>query len=1382
MCAVLFILKHDTFYLFLSIKQVDLWINALFISQLGSLIRQIRISSGGKTSAILSSTSTGMFVVFHGTLVSLVLIFQLFTETAGADLWFGSNQQFLCRCTDNNCLPDGTCADGASCLSEWFGPSCQYQNLATVYTVQTSPYNALLSVTDDSQCNVKSGNTNFEVTWNVSNPFTFLWLRFYPKENKTTQEVSIRINNGNVEPLQVFTISNTTIEIRSPNISMIRSINITNLQDLCSLYVNGGRNIALKQTATQDSYFSGSQPSNAVDGNRNPDWYGGSCIHSAGTYEYHYWTVRFDKEYLVNRYVLYSRYNVLSNSPYNACCLDRLQHFNLVSRDVSGQTVLTYTENGTLQQLTYTVASDKLKVSSVTVSQANNILNFCEFEAYGDWICPPGKFGLECNKDCRCRNDVPCFTDTGTCSSGCAAGYTGMGCLTPCSPGTWDVDCANTCSINCLDMTSCDSITGACVGGCVAGFKTPTCIRGCDPGTWGINCSMSCSPHCGGDKSCDPVNGTCINGCDEGYTGVQCDLECARGLWGKNCQNNCSRHCVHSSLCDIKNGACYGGCVDGYVQPTCEQACGFGTWGINCSMSCSSHCGGDKSCDPVNGTCNRGCGDGFEGLTCNEACSQGRWGKNCQYYCSRHCVDVEVCNATSGACAGGCVDGYLLPTCQQAIVAKQQDDANQDINLAAIIAPIVAGVIVIVIVILGVILWRRRKSKHRPADENPYVNDVTHPATAATHEEFSDSQVPQYPVPPPKQAVDKTNQTKSQHKSNNNNEYQNTVPLEADTSIPLENLHTFLQTHSSTFFQEQFKNIPVPENVSTSVGQSELNKNKNRFKNICAYDHSRVHLEINLDENEGDYINASYVDGYKSDEKFIASQGPNKVILNDFIRMLWEQKTDKLVMLTNLMEDGKMKCERYWPEEDDLQFGNITVTLTTTEVFADYTIRKLKLQQKGQPPHPLTQFHFTSWPDQGVPLTPWALVDFEQIVSAEKTTKPIVVHCSAGVGRTGTFIALRHAMREAEDTGRMDFFKTLIKLRQARVLMIQTAEQYEFLHRAANVAMLCIGTTVTSRDITERIKFLKTNVLSGRTLMEKEFQTVCRLCEHLVTTKDETTDKNGVYQNAEILESKNRNTSILPNNTYRARISRGSTDMDDYINAVLVPSFRKKNHQILTQLPLPSTVVDFYRLVVQYKVAVVLALHGESSAHTDVGHYLPDNPTEPLHCSPFEVTVGPATADNVCQQQTVTVQAMDRQSNSELDRAHTFTHLKTTLAAFDVKKLLKITKKVQSHSANSDGRVLYMCSDGAHLSGLLCVLTLLLDRMDHDRCLTVPLVVGSVKVIRPQVISSLTQYQLLYEVLERYNDTTSTYSNFGVASQLSVRADDVTIYENNTSI
>uniref|UniRef100_A0A2C9KY42 Uncharacterized protein n=1 Tax=Biomphalaria glabrata TaxID=6526 RepID=A0A2C9KY42_BIOGL len=203
-------------------------------------------------------------------------------------------------------------------------------------------------------------------------------------------------------------------------------------------------------------------------------------------------------------------------------------------------------------------------------------------------------------------------------------------------------------------------------------------------------------------------------------------------------------------------------------------------------------------------------------------------------------------------------------------------------------------------------------------------------------------------------------------------------------------------------------------------------------------DHSRVHLLINTGKKEGDYINASYIRDNNDKVKFIASQGPNKAVLNDFIRMLWEQHVDIVVMLTNLVEEAKVKCEQYWPESGKVSYGDTKVQVIQAKTFADYTIRTIELNQYNGGTRILTQYHFTSWPDQSVPNSPWALVDLAMKVLAHPTTQPIVVHCSAGVGRTGTFIALHNVLKDAEETNRIDFYSTLIRLRQDRIFMIQT--------------------------------------------------------------------------------------------------------------------------------------------------------------------------------------------------------------------------------------------------------------------------------------------------------------------------------------------------------
>uniref|UniRef100_A0A0B6ZSN1 Protein-tyrosine-phosphatase n=1 Tax=Arion vulgaris TaxID=1028688 RepID=A0A0B6ZSN1_9EUPU len=488
--------------------------------------------------------------------------------------------------------------------------------------------------------------------------------------------------------------------------------------------------------------------------------------------------------------------------------------------------------------------------------------------------------------------------------------------------------------------------------------------------------------------------------------------------------------------------------------------------------------------------------------------------------------------------------------------------------------------------------------------------------------------------------------------------------------------------------------------------------------------------------------------------------------------MLWEQKIDKVVMLTHLVEDGKHKCERYWPEDKKIMFGDIQVKLAATQVFAHYTIRKLRLKKDGDR-HNLTHFHFTSWSDKGVPATPWGLIEFEQIVFACPTLKPIVVHCSAGVGRTGTFIGLRNVMIEAKETGCIDFYTTLLNLRKDRMNMIQTSEQYYFLHKAAEVSLLCLNTTVEASDITERINFLKRRV-SGMTNLEIEFNSICDACaidkdEANVSQSDDTE-----YNNAMILVNKHKNrfNNILPNEVYRPHLN-GADDKEggDYINAVLLPSFTRPDYQILTQLPLPSTVADFWRLVTQYKVSLIVEFEQDLKAKdSTIGDYLPEGENNSLKVDSFIIEARLSASEQYWMQQELLITTNAANKNVETSSSinsveHRLTYLKCVNTDLDSTKLLALAEKTRSHNSADKGRTLFMCRNGAAYSGLVYVLTLLLDRMDSDNLLTIPLIVGATKVIQPHVIPSVKQYRVLYEVLNQYQESTSVYGNIGNVNQ-----------------
>ncbi|XP_059168901.1 receptor-type tyrosine-protein phosphatase alpha-like [Physella acuta] len=1046
----------------------------------------------------------------------------------------------------------------------------------------------------------------------------------------------------------------------------------------------------------------------------------------------------------------------------------------------------------------YDLSSTNEIEPSYTQISVSNFLTLCEVEIYGDNQCVGKTYGLECNNTCNCYNgQETCFVATGGCASGCAEGYHGEGCSKecdagwfgsncmyqchcannycntsgdcingvtcdmgwfgnhcqfPCSDTFYGANCTNKCSTNCVGQL-CDSFIGSCKE-CPSGNKGAFCNETCDDFHFGPRCLNSCSVNCT-DYKCNKTSGHCLS-CYSGITGEFCDRVCDKTHYGPKCQDVCD-YCS-GGICDNVNGTC-DKCDPGRYGERCTP-CRNQTYGIDCRDKCSENCAGAGDCLGYNGTCVDGCQPGYMGDLCNTSCPSGYYGKNCMSTCSKWCIVNETelwCNKTDGLCLMGCRKGYTQ-TDRECSLFLSGIEPSVDSNppLMAIVVPIVVVIIIALLVVGGIIFWRLRQSKNAETADPTLPDDVNTDAdTSDANKLKTFDQVTTKPVGVIAAYCN------------------DSVDLDS-RDIPVSQLNEYMLTHSREFFLDEYRKLPVPENVTMLAGLSEENKHKNRYKNICAYDHSRVHLEINTLKNEGDYINASYIEGYNNEEKFIASQGPNDVIINDFVRMLWEQKVDKVVMLTNLIEDGTVKAVKYWPEEGKATFGDVDVELLAMHVFADYTIRNLELKKKNQPAHHFTHFHFTSWPDKGVPLTPWGLVDFEQRVALGSTSRPIVVHCSAGVGRTGTFIALRNVMREAEDTGRINCFQTVAKLRQDRVLMVQTAEQYEFLHRAAQVAIICMGTTVTANDITARIEYLQETSVSGINNLELEYRDVSKVSSDFNKHKellDNKQEESNIYQNRISLNdtTRNRCSAIMPSKQYRASLACEREHLGDYINAVLISSFTKRENQILTQLPMPNTVTDFWRLVAQYNVKLVVAFQTESSLKDrTLGQYLPANMTTPLDCGPYEIHRGPVKSERLWEEQQITVKVVKKAMvflpDGVTEESHV-THIASKSTDLNPKNLLKLLKHTRSNNVQAQGRVLYMCRNGAEYSGLACVLSLLLDRMDHDQSLTVPLVVGAIKCIRPQVIPSLAQYTCVYEVLKRYNELSTPYSNYDTISR-----------------
>ncbi|XP_063044344.1 receptor-type tyrosine-protein phosphatase eta [Engraulis encrasicolus] len=249
---------------------------------------------------------------------------------------------------------------------------------------------------------------------------------------------------------------------------------------------------------------------------------------------------------------------------------------------------------------------------------------------------------------------------------------------------------------------------------------------------------------------------------------------------------------------------------------------------------------------------------------------------------------------------------------------------------------------------------------------------------------------------------------------------------------------------------EDLKSVGIAQPKNSALAPE--NRTKNRYNNVLPYDNSRVKLSI-LGNPFDDYINASNMPGYNSRKEFIAAQGPLPGTVNDFWRMIWEKNVHTVVMLTRCNEQGRVKCEEYWPAATK-HFDNLIVTTTSDIPLEDWTIRDFDLKNvKTAETRAVRQFHFTAWPDHGVPETTELLINFRHLVREHMDQysrhSPTMVHCSAGVGRTGTFIAIDRLIFQIERDAVVDIYGIIHDLRMHRTLMVQTEDQYVFLNQCA---------------------------------------------------------------------------------------------------------------------------------------------------------------------------------------------------------------------------------------------------------------------------------------------------------------------------------------------
>uniref|UniRef100_A0A8C5INE5 protein-tyrosine-phosphatase n=1 Tax=Junco hyemalis TaxID=40217 RepID=A0A8C5INE5_JUNHY len=556
-------------------------------------------------------------------------------------------------------------------------------------------------------------------------------------------------------------------------------------------------------------------------------------------------------------------------------------------------------------------------------------------------------------------------------------------------------------------------------------------------------------------------------------------------------------------------------------------------------------------------------------------------------------------------------------------------------------------------------------------------------------------------------------------------------------------------------FKEEYEALPEGQTASWDTAKEDENRNKNRYGNIISYDHSRVRLQLLDGDPHSDYINANYIDGYHRPRHYIATQGPMQETVKDFWRMIWQENSASVVMVTNLVEVGRVRCQsqcvkcvRYWPDDTEV-YGDIKVTLIETEPLAEYVIRTFTVQKKGYHEiREIRQFHFTSWPDHGVPCYATGLLGFVRQVKFLNPPEagPIVVHCSAGAGRTGCFIAIDIMLDMAENEGVVDIFNCVRELRSQRVNLVQTEEQYVFVHDAILEACLCGNTAIPVcefRSIYYNISRLDPQTNSSQ--IKDEFQTL-----NIVTPRVRPEDCSiGLLPRN---HDKNRCMDVLPLDRCLPFLISVDGESSNYINAALMDSHKQPAAFIVTQHPLPNTITDFWRLVFDYNCSSVVMLNEMDAAQLCMQYW----PEKTSCCyGPIQVEFVSADIDEDIINRIFRICNMARPQ----DGYRIVQHLQyigwpayrdTPPSKRSLLKVVRRLEKWQEQYDGRDGRTVVHCLNGGGRSGTFCAICSVCEMIQQQNIIDVFHIVKTLRNNKSNMVESLEQYKFVYEVALEY--------------------------------
>nr|XP_034311831.1 receptor-type tyrosine-protein phosphatase epsilon isoform X3 [Crassostrea gigas] len=897
--------------------------------------------------------------------------------------------------------------------------------------------------------------------------------------------------------------------------------------------------------------------------------------------------------------------------------------------------------------------------------------------------------------------------------------------VTDCSDfGVYGSNCDIPCPENCQERR-CDVINGTCFG-CTPGWVGEYCTTGCSLGHFGRKCESKCVGHCKDNEPCNHINGLCDNGCYDGWTGEHCTTECPTGKFGPDCVYNCSRHCMGDVTCNRTTGRCDTGCKAGYTGELCDAGCTPGYYGPKCESKCVGYCKDNDPCNHISGLCANGCYDGWIEENCTTECPTGKFGPDCVYNCSRHCMGDVTCNRTTGRCDTGCKAGYTGELCDAESKSEKTDQ-----NIETVLGAVGAGVVFLITIVIIAYILRQRRTQSKKADER--------------EETMGFSAMDETLIKGKRKPADKTG-TKNDI---SNSETKKSKGLISKEYQNLKGLTTYLSEIKSTKMEEEYKAIPKGELHACIEGKRQENKSKNRYTTIFPYDHSRVVL--NTYTSESDYINANYIEDVFGKKKYIAAQGPKDSTIADFWKMVWQENARIIVCLTNISEAKTKKCAKYWPDLNDKHMeGDISIRCQKEQTYAENVVRHLRIKNNSEnTERNVFMFHYTQWPDHGVP-EPLSLVVFHRHVMKTVEDHPmgyIVVHCSAGIGRTGTFIALDALYKEGERTGKVNVPQYVEKMRNARMNMIQGEDQYKTVYMALLEAfrgrLRAVPVDFFLKEFQDHSCYFNHGDVSKQSPFALEF-------EELLSFRKVYTNED--YKSGMSNIAANYVPSVLPVERYLCPL----TTENLYYNAVCLQSFTRCDRFISAQFPLPDYTEHFLTLVKTYYTCTIVSLFPLEEVKS-TSFWLPTK-NQQKTVGPFTVKLAESTQAKYVAKTNITLQQKGGSSmrvavlecrgwEDEYDS-------KSRRILIDLVQEVKIEERT-----HPTGRILVLSSDGAKRCGPFCAVFNALEQMMMDEEVDLFTITRQLQTRRPEFLSSLDEYQYCFNTISDYLQNDTLYAN-----------------------